>query len=169
MNYINRGKRDILIFPNFDNVEKIQEIRKKFDELYDLIPPHITIAFPFNSEISNEELKRMLEKSLIDVKPFKIKCKGVSIKKDKKVNTFYIFLNILYSADIIKEINQKIYKDVLNKDILTDYVPHITLGNIDIDKTIIKLDDEFETVVDNIVVESIGKNEESIIEFNINL
>ena len=51
MNYINRGKRDILIFPNFDNVEKIQEIRKKFDELYDLIPPHITIAFPFNSEI----------------------------------------------------------------------------------------------------------------------
>ena len=106
---------------------------------------------------------------LIDVKPFKIKCKGVSIKKDKKVNTFYIFLNIVEGADIIKEINQKIYKDVLNKDILTDYVPHITLGNIDNDKTIIKLDDEFETVVDNIVVESIGKNEESIIEFNINL
>ena len=57
MNYINKGKRDILIFPKFDNVEIIQEIRKKYDELYSIIPPHITLAFPFNDDISNDELK----------------------------------------------------------------------------------------------------------------
>ena len=28
MNYINKGKRDILIFPKFDNIEEIQKIRK---------------------------------------------------------------------------------------------------------------------------------------------
>lgn len=27
MNYINKGKRDILIIPKFNNIDKIQEIR----------------------------------------------------------------------------------------------------------------------------------------------
>ena len=64
MNYINKGKRDILIIPKFTNVDKIQEIRKKYDELYDVIMPHITLAFPFKKDISNEELKKELLKTL---------------------------------------------------------------------------------------------------------
>ena len=36
MNYINKGKRDILIFPKFKNIDKIQEIRKKYDELAEI-------------------------------------------------------------------------------------------------------------------------------------
>lgn len=59
MNYINKGKRDILILPKFDNINEIQKIRKKYDELYDKIMPHITIAFPFRKSISNEELKKL--------------------------------------------------------------------------------------------------------------
>ena len=55
MNYINKGKRDILIIPKFTNVDKIQKIGKKYDELYDVIMPHITLAFPFKKDISNEE------------------------------------------------------------------------------------------------------------------
>jgi len=39
-NYINKGKRDILIIPKFNNIDKIQEIRKKYDELYMKIMPH---------------------------------------------------------------------------------------------------------------------------------
>ena len=52
MNYINKGKRDILIFPNFDNIHEIQEIRKKYDELYSILPTHMTLAFLFKTEIS---------------------------------------------------------------------------------------------------------------------
>ena len=58
MNYINSGKRDILIIPKFCNVDKIQKIRKKYDELYNIIMPHITLAFPFENNISNELLKK---------------------------------------------------------------------------------------------------------------
>ena len=47
MNYINKGKRDILIFPKFKNIDKIEEIRKKYDELTEILPAHITLAFPF--------------------------------------------------------------------------------------------------------------------------
>ena len=31
MKYINKGKRDILIFPQFTNIEKIENIAKKLE------------------------------------------------------------------------------------------------------------------------------------------
>ena len=85
MNYINEGKRDILIIPKFNNIYKIQMIREKYDELFDIIEPHITLGTTNNA-------------------------------------------------------NEKI-----------------------------ELNEEFETIVESIVVEQIGKNEESIIKFKINL
>ena len=51
--YKNIGKRDILIFPKFENIYLIQNIRNKFDPLANLIAPHITLAFPFLDDISN--------------------------------------------------------------------------------------------------------------------
>lgn len=45
--YINKGKRDILIFPKFKNIDKIKSLRNKYDPLSNLIAPHITIVFPF--------------------------------------------------------------------------------------------------------------------------
>ena len=47
MNYINKGKRDILIIPKFKNIDKIQDIRQKYDELYEKIMPHITVLPQF--------------------------------------------------------------------------------------------------------------------------
>lgn len=40
----NIGKRDILIFPKFQNLYLIQEIRKKYDRLANLVEPHITLG-----------------------------------------------------------------------------------------------------------------------------
>ena len=88
MNYINEGKRDILIIPKFNNIKIIQEIRIKYDELFDIIAPHITLAFPFKKEISNEKLKEQLLDITKNVMPFKIKCKGITLRKDEKANTY---------------------------------------------------------------------------------
>lgn len=167
MNYINKGKRDILIFPKFKNIDKIQEIRKKYDELAEILPAHITLAFPFKNEISNLELKRKLEDILINVKPFKIKCNGITIEKDYRINTYYIFLNIIEGKDEIIKIHNEIYKNILFKEI--KYTPHITLGSTNNIYENIDLKEEFETIIDSIVVESIGNNEESNIEFEIKL
>lgn len=171
MNYINKGKRDILIIPKFKNIDKIQNIRQKYDELYEKIMPHITLAFPFNKDISNEELKKKLLEITKNIKPFKIKCKGVALRKDERINTYYIFLNIVEGKEIIKEINSKIYINILNDiDIKKyNYEPHITLGATNNSQEKIVIYDEFETTVDTIIVEKIGKNEESIIQFEINL
>lgn len=171
MNYINEGKRDILIIPKFNNIYKIQMIREKYDELFDIIEPHITLAFPFRSNISNEKLRQQLTDIIRDINPFRIKCKGLTLRKDKKINTYYIFLNIVEGKEIINEINHKIYKNILRDvDIKKyNYEPHITLGTTNNANEKIELNEEFETIVESIVVEQIGKNEESIIKFKINL
>ena len=53
--------RDILIFPKFDNIEKIQAVRKEKDRLYEKIMPHITLVFPFWDDISDNDLVMQLE------------------------------------------------------------------------------------------------------------
>ena len=171
MNYINKGKRDILIFPKFDNVEKIQNIRKKYDELYDLIEPHITVAFPFSNDISNKELKTKLIEVLKEVKPFKVVCEGVSLKKDNRIGKYYIFLNITEGKEKINNIHLEVYNKILpNVDIKKyNYEPHITLGTTENSKEQIILNEKFETIIDEISVEEIGKNEESNILFTIKM
>lgn len=171
MNYINKGKRDILIFPKFNNINKIQNIREKYDELFNVIMPHITLAFPFDSNISNEQLKRELKNIVVDIEPFKIKCKGIVLRKDERINTYYIFLNIVEGKEIIQKIHFQIYKKILKDVDIKKYnnEPHITLGCTDNPNLKIEIDDEFETMINSIVVEQIGENEESIIEFEIDL
>ena len=85
MNYINEGKRDILIIPKFNNIKTIQEVRRKYDILFDIIAPHITLAFPFKKEISNKKLREQLLNITKNITPFKIKCKGITLKKDEKI------------------------------------------------------------------------------------
>lgn len=171
MNYVNKGKRDILIIPKFKNIDKIQKIRKKYDELCDIIMPHITLAFPFNNNISNKELKEKLEDIAKNIEPFRIKCRGIKLTKDERINKYYIFLNIIEGKEIINKIHFKIYENIL-KDIdikKYTYEPHITLGNTNNSNEKIELNEEFESIVDNIIVELIGENEESIIQFKVNL
>ena len=171
MNYTNKGKRDILIIPKFNNINKIQIIRKKYDELFNVIVQHITLAFPFKNNISNEELKEKLLNITKNIKPFKIRCKGITLREDKKFNTYYIFLNVKEGKELISMINEKIYQEVLSDIDIKEYnyKPHITLGNTNNPTEKIDLDDEFETIIDSILVETIGENEESIIEFEIKL
>lgn len=159
-------KRDILIFPKFKNINLIQDIRKDYDRLVNLIPPHITLVFPFTDYIANDDLIKKIKECVKDIKPFKIKFKGVLLN-----NQNFIFLNCVYGNEEIINLHNKIYNEVLpthlNKSVI--YTPHITLGkanNIDFLKN---FEYEFEDIVDQIVIEEIGSNEESIIIGKINL
>ncbi len=168
MNYINKGKRDIIIFPQFDNIDKIQNIRNRYDELSQILPPHITLAFPFKIDLKSDEMRIKLSDICKKYNRFKIKCKGISFIKDEKINKYYIFLNIVEGNDIIRNISIDIYNKLLNKDLAYNYIPHITLGSVD---EIVNLDlnDCFETEICKIAVETIGNNEKSFIDFYVTL
>ena len=48
--------RTVMIFPEFENMYVIDPVRNRYDPLAKLVRPHITIVFPFESDMSNEEL-----------------------------------------------------------------------------------------------------------------
>lgn len=162
----NKGKRDILIFPKFDNMNLIQEVRNKYDRLSNLVAPHITLAFPFKDEISNEELISKLSELLKEYSPFKVTFQGVSITDDN-----YIFLNCIEGEEIINKLHDTIYDNILlihlNKSI--KYIPHITLGQADNIEEFKDFDYQFITIVDEVAIELIGEDEESILIESIKL
>lgn len=164
--YINKGKRDILIFPKFENINKIQELRNKYDPLANLIAPHITIVFPFSDNISNEELIKKITNLLKYFKPFTIVFKGISLSQDN-----YIFLNCIQGNQEIIELHNEIYKQIITSHSKksSKYIPHITLGRSNDIHELDSFDYEFKTVVDEISIELIGEHEESIIIKNIKL
>ena len=53
--------RTIMIFPEFKNIDVINNIRRKYESLADLVLPYITLVFPFYSEITNEKLSLYLK------------------------------------------------------------------------------------------------------------
>ena len=169
MKYINKGKRDILIFPQFTNIEKIENIRKQYDELYKILPPHITLAFPFESSMSNDELKDRLMQVLKSVKPLEIVMSGVSLHKDENIKTNYIFLNVVSGVKEIKILHNEIYEKVLNQKMSFEYIPHITLGTTENEQIEFELNNKFKTIVTKVFVEEIGENEESNVLFEVDL
>ena len=159
-------KRDILIFPKFKNINLIQDIRKKYDSLAELVPPHITLVFPFTDSITDELLVEKIRDCVKDIKPFEIKFKGVSLTKDN-----YIFLNCITGNKEILNLHDKLYSQVLPSHLNTSikYIPHITLGKANNIDFLEDFNYEFKDIIDEIIIEKIGKNDESIIIDKINL
>lgn len=60
----NINKRAVIIFPKFQNIKTIQEVRKRYDRLYGMIEPHITLIFPFSDSMADELLIELLQEKL---------------------------------------------------------------------------------------------------------
>lgn len=164
--YISIGKRDILIFPKFNNMKIIDEIRNKCDRLSDLVAPHITLAFPFKDEISNEDLVSKLSAILKNFNPFEVTFKGISLSDDN-----YILLNCIKGNKEILKLHDDIYEKIIPSHFKKSiqYIPHITLGQADNLEDFSNFNYEFTTIVDEVSIELIGKHEQSIIIKNIKL
>lgn len=161
--------RTIMIFPEFDNIDVIDEIRAKYDPLAKLVRPHITIVFPFEMEITNDELSMILENRLRDIKSFEIEMQGFSKCEDRFGN--YLFLNVVKGTEIITQLHDLLYSNEFAEfDLGIPYMPHMTVGKL---KTVDDLNNAYDSVMGNktlfkciitkISVEMIGENEESII------
>ncbi len=161
--------RTIMIFPEFDNIDVINEIRGNYDPLAELVRPHITIVFPFEMDITNDELSVILENRLSDIEAFELELKGFSKCEDRFGN--YLFLNVVNGIEIITHLHDLLYSDEFSTfDLGMTYVPHMTVGKL---KTVDELNKAYDAVKDNktlfksivtkISVEMIGENDESII------
>ncbi|MEQ3339377.1 2'-5' RNA ligase family protein [Clostridium butyricum] len=172
-------KRTIMIFPQFENINIINEIREKYDPLAKHVSPHISLVFTFESSLTSSELNEHLKKVLLGIRPFRLTLQEI-VKVDNPLG-MYLFLDIKQGNKEIKKMNLKLYTGILqtykpawlNKE---TFMPHMTIGSFtsreDLniafkDTELIK--ESFSTIVDKISVEIIDENEDSIIEIEIDL
>ncbi|WP_238916797.1 2'-5' RNA ligase family protein [Clostridium sp. YIM B02555] len=167
-------KRAIILFPNFDNINIIKSIREKYDPLANCIEPHITIVFPFDSDISTDDLKSHFNKVLKGVKKFNVKLKDFT----GDFRDGYLFLNVKKGNDNIIELHDKLYSGILEYFLFrkVTYCPHLTVGRLhkesEFDKALDELrslDESFEIIIDKIYIENIDIMEHSTIEFSFDL
>jgi len=176
---LNSKKRCIMIFPQFKNIEIINAIREKYDPLSSNVSPHVTLVFPFESNISKIDLQNALVSSLEGIKCFNLKLEKI-IKIDNNLG-MYLFLGVKDGTENIKELQNKLYNGIL-KDYKPkwlkegEFMPHMTIGSFT-DKTdlnnayedVCSIKDSFYTLVEKVSVEIIDENEDSIIEIEVNL
>ena len=93
---------------------------------------------------------------------------GISRQKDIYGN--YIFLNVKSGSQELLKLHNSLYRNVFGGQYNKIYVPHMTVGKLDTAEKmeevycVLKdMDTVFETTVDKISVEKIGKHGESII------
>ncbi len=161
--------RTIMIFPKFHNMEIINFYRKKYDPLSGLVNPHITLVFPFQSDMGNDALDRHISNELMYIKPFEISLYGVSKHSDEFGN--YLFLNVTEGEETIRLIHEKLYSHVLKKyNKGYPYFPHLTLGNVasteELERAYLnasKCREIFKATINTISTEMIGRSGKSII------
>ena len=172
-------KRTIMIFPHFENMNIIDQIRSKYDPLAQYVRPHITLVFPFESDLTVDELRNHLTRVSSDFEPFELSMEKV-VKIDNQLGK-YLFLLIDKGIDHVKKISAGLYTGVLepHKPVWLNeasYLPHMTLGcfkskedlELAFDDVIMQ-DMRFETMVDKISVEIIDENEYSIVDIEVEL
>lgn len=162
------GLRTIMIFPHFDNIEIINNIRIKYDPLALLVKPHITLVFPFALDLSNEELKIIITEAIDSMNPFEIELSGYSKHQSNDGN--YLFLDIVKGYEEVINLHNCLYDKLLALKKPHNYIPHITIGKL---KTIKDMEEAFASIiniranfkgrVEVVSVEKIGNNGESII------
>ena len=161
--------RTILIFPQFPNGATIDGLRNQYDPLAQLIRPHITLVFPFESPMSNESLAVILRRVLADIRPFPICVQGVSRQSNIFGNT--LMLDVTQDEEILRQIHDEFYRHEFREfDAGFPYAPHITIGNFKTSEELEKawqevrsISEVFETTIHRVSVEMIGPEGESII------
>jgi len=167
-------KRSIILFPKLKNKKIIQSIRAIHDPLYNKIEPHITIVFPFESDLTSEELRKHICNNTKGISLFEVSFNSFS-------GSFiegYIFLDCVKGNDEIIRLHDSLYTDILAKYIFneTPYFPHITVGKLnnkdyfsnvlaDMNKNYMNI--MFSCTIESIFVETIDEFDNSNIELEI--
>lgn len=163
-----------MIFPQFENINVIDEIREKYDPLAKHVRPHVCLVFTFESGLTSTELSEHLNKVLSEIKPFRLTLQDI-VKIDNPLG-MYLFFDIKEGNEEIKKMSQKLYAGILqdykpgwlNEN---TFMPHMTIGSFrDREKlnaafkATEAIKESFNTIVDKISVEIVDENEDSIIE-----
>ena len=103
----------------------INRLRSKYDPLFHLIAPHITIMFPTPDSIGERNLVSHIEGVLHRWESFPIRLKGLQQSWDE-----YLFLLLNKGEGDVIRLHDEIYTGLLfeYRNEVRPFIPHVTLG-----------------------------------------
>jgi 2'-5' RNA ligase len=164
-------KRAIVIFPKFNELHLIHQLRVQFDPLVNIIEPHITLVFPFESTLSAERLQTHIRQAVQGIGSFPIQLHDITGSEGE-----YLFLNVKRGNDQLIELHDRLYSSVLAGYLLVEhaFIPHLTVGRLANKPAFLsaleearKVSTVFQTVIEEVTVYQVGGN--PAIEFGVRL
>ena len=159
-------KRVILIEPII-NDNLIESLFNNYNPDSNFANPHICLVFPFESNLTKEDINNILERILNNINSFSIELKGIEASYEEKYN--YLFLKVKDKDNILHNISNNLYKELgSNATLKGIYKPHITIAK-DKDKNKINIiKDKIDTLLNNNYDAYINKISSKIISKDIN-
>jgi 2'-5' RNA ligase len=166
-------ERVLVIFPRFLNPTPIHRLRSRFDPLSGEMDPHITLVFPFRSELTPHELQEHLSSVVADIEPFPVLLRGVTGYEWE-----YLFLNVKQGNDALIDLHDRLYTGPLRPYLQPahTFLPHLTVGRLR-DPTAFhnalriasEVEEAFETVVHEVVSYTLATSGERGVELTVPL
>ena len=100
-------KRAIVIFPTIeesDQLAAIADLRRRYDPIEDLVQPHITLVFPFESEITDRKLRDHVRTCVRSVAPFRARLSQVTGHEGD-----YLLLNVKHGNNELVALHDLLY------------------------------------------------------------
>lgn len=118
-------RRSIVWFPQFQNQSLIDRFRSSHDPLGQVLPPHLTLVFPFHSRLTLDQLTAHAQKVLRAWPCFPVVMHGHWSAQNE-----FIGVATQVGADALIEMHDRLYRGPLAEFLRPefDYTPHITLG-----------------------------------------
>jgi 2'-5' RNA ligase len=151
----------------------IEALRQRFDPLAGFLPSHITLVFPFESDLTTQDLRKHIERAVEGVAPLALTLDGITGSERE-----YLFLMIRRGHESIVEMHERLYSGPLqvHLSLTQPYVPHVTVGRLGSAAafeaaltSVAQLDIRIETVAHSLTVYRLEDEGRRPIEFEVRL
>lgn len=154
-------KRYVVAFPRIadeDAWQDVVSVRERFDPLALLVPPHLTLVFPFEDTLSDAALEVHVRGVLRGFHRFAVTFRDITAHENE-----YLFLNVKRGNDTLVALHDALYTGPLARHLLRahTYVPHVTVGRLPAHQLAAALDATsaitrtHEAIIDTITVRAI--------------
>ena len=118
-------RRAIVWFPPFPMDSPIEVFRRRFDPMADSLPAHVTLVFPFPTNLTVIQLAAHIRRIVGNWPSLPVSFRDIEGILDE-----FIFLMVRDRADAIVALHDKLYRGILKAYLRDDipYLPHVTLG-----------------------------------------
>ena len=117
----------IVAFPVIECADLVASVRRRFDALDGLLPPHVTIVFPFSEPGVEQTLQRHVADAIAGIDPF-----AITLERPTSADDNYIFMELSEGADRFAHVHDRLYSGVLarHRSGAQAYRPHVTIGHL---------------------------------------